>query len=300
MILITGGTGFIGRHLIPELIVKGYEMVLLVNKTLPPEEWSKKTKIIEVDITKKEQVFNLKGYPFKSIIHLAAYIPKEDIPEEFENCLRVNVIGTNNLLEFAKKEGITQFINSSTVMVYGATERPKVFKEKNKASPNTYYGMSKLIGEILCERYRKKFNIKTVSLRYAYIFGQGMPEHFVFKKFLNRALRNEDIEIYGTGRGIRDFIYIKDVVRAIISALEKKAVGVYNIGTGKGTSLLDLAKIIVKILKSKSKILKLDNKKEDKSYLVVDISKAQKILGFHPKFLLEDGIKDFLIKGDSF
>jgi nucleoside-diphosphate-sugar epimerase len=293
LILVRGSTGFIGKALVSELIDRRYEIAVLVNRTPPPDNWKDKVKVIEADITKREQAFKIKDYPFTKVIHLAAYIPKKDSSEELENCLKVNVIGTNNLLELARMKGIKRFINSSSAIVYGVTEKPKVFKEKSRVSPNTYYGMSKLFGEVLCERYRKVASIRAVSLRYSYVYGPGMPEHFVFGKFFRHAVRGEDLQIYGTGIGVRDFIYVKDVISAIMLALENRVVGCCNIGTGKGISLSDLAKIIVSTVKSRSRIFFNPDKKEDKSQPIVDISKARKLLGFHPVYSLEDGLRDF-------
>lgn len=295
MILVTGSTGFIGKTLVFELINRGYKVAVLVNKTPSDNNWVNKVVVLTADITKKEEIFNIKDYPFTKIIHLAAYIPPKDDPEELENCLKTNSIGTNNLLEFARIRGIKRFINSSSAIVYGVTERPKVFKESSRVFPITYYGMSKLSGEMLCERYKKNTDIKTVSLRYSYVYGPGMPEHFVFGKFLNYARKGDDISIYGTGGGVRDFIYIKDVVSAIIIiGIENKAVGCYNIGTGIGTSLYALAKAIIRAINSNSKIIFHQDQKEDKSQLILDISKIRKRLGFQPIYTLEEGLKDYL------
>jgi len=293
LILVTGSTGFIGKALVPELLDRGYKLAVLVNKTPPHNDWIDRVKVLTADIT-KEEIFKIKDYPFTKIIHLAAYIPRKDIPEELENCLKVNVIGTNNLLEFARIREITRFINSSSAIVYDVTERPKVFKENSRVFPKTYYGMSKLFGEMLCERYRKNAGIKTISLRYSYVYGHGMPEHFVFGKFCNLARKGEDIPIYGTGRGVRDFIYVKDIISAIIFVLENKAIGCYNIGTGIGISLSNLAKSIIRTTNSKSRIIFHQDQKEDKSQPILDISKARKRLDFHQLYPLEEGLRDYL------
>lgn len=293
MILITGSTGFIGKALVPELIDRGYKLAVLVNKTPPHNNWIDRVKVLTADIT-KEEIFKIKDYPFTKIIHLAAYVPQKDSPDEFENCLKANVIGTNNLLELTRIRGITRFINSSSAIVYGVTDRPKVFKENSRVFPKTYYGMSKLLGEMLCEGHRKISGIKTISLRYSYVYGYGMPEHFVFGKFCNLARKGEDIPIYGTGKGVRDFIYVKDILSAIILVLENKAVGCYNIGTGIGISLSDLAESIIRITNSKSRIIFHQDQKEDRSQPILDISKARTRLGLHQLYTLEEGLRDYL------
>jgi len=298
LILVTGSTGFIGKALVPELLDRGYKLAVLVNKTPPHNDWIDRVKVLTADIT-KEEIFKIKDYPFTKIIHLAAYIPQKDTPDELENCLKANVIGTNNLLEFARIRGITRFINSSSAIVYDVTERPKVFKENSRVSPKTYYGMSKLLGEMLCEKYRKIASIKTISLRYSYIYGPGMPEHFVFGKFLNFAKKGEDIPIYGTGKGVRDFIYIKDVIKAIMLALEGDIVGCFNIGTSVGISLSELAEKIIRATNSKSRIIFHQDQKEDKSRTILDISKAMKRLSFNPVYTMEKGLTDYLRNSGS-
>jgi nucleoside-diphosphate-sugar epimerase len=298
LILVTGSTGFIGKALVPELLDRGYKLAVLVNKTPPHNDWIDRVKVLTADIT-KEEIFKIKDYPFTKIIHLAAYIPQKDTPDELENCLKANVIGTNNLLEFARIRGITRFINSSSAIVYDVTERPKVFKENSRVFPKTYYGMSKLLGEMLCEKYRKIDSIKTISLRYSYIYGPGMPEHFVFGKFLNFAKKGEDIPIYGTGKGVRDFIYIKDVINAIMLALEGAIVGCFNIGTSVGISLSELAEKIIRATNSKSRIIFHQDQKEDKSQTILDISKAMKRLSFNPVYTMEKGLTDYLRNSGS-
>jgi nucleoside-diphosphate-sugar epimerase len=298
LILLTGSTGFIGKALVPELLDRGYKLAVLVNKTPPHNDWIDRVKVLTADITKVE-IFKIKDYPFTKIIHLAAYIPQKDSPDELENCLKANVTGTNNLLEFARIRGITRFINSSSAIVYDVTERPKVFKENSRVFPKTYYGMSKLLGEMLCEKYRKIASIKTISLRYSYIYGPGMPEHFVFGKFLNFAKKGGDIPIYGTGKGVRDFIYIKDVTKAIMLALEGDIVSCFNIGTSVGISLSELAENIIRATNSKSSIIFHQDQKEDKSQPILDISKAMKRLGFNPVYTLEEGLTDYLRNSGS-
>ncbi|GBD99333.1 UDP-glucose 4-epimerase [bacterium BMS3Abin07] len=294
MILVTGATGFVGKALIPELIRRGYDLAVLINHKIAPDDWKDKVTILKADISKKEEVFYIKDYPFDKIIHLAAYIPLKDEIREFEDCLNVNVIGTNNLLEFAAIRKIQRFIYSSSAIVYGISKEPKIVKEENSAFPITHYGMSKLLGEMLCERYRKVFGIKAVSLRYSYVYGAGMPEHFIFGKFLRKAISGEDIQIYGTGIGVRDFICVKDIVSAIILALESNVVGTFNIGTGIATSLSGLAEIIINITNSKSKIIFYNDEKEDESQPILNILKAEKKLGFQPVYNLENGIRNYV------
>jgi nucleoside-diphosphate-sugar epimerase len=298
LILVTGSTGFIGKALVPELLNRDYKLAVLVNKTPPHNDWIDRVKVLTADITKAD-IFKIKDYPFTKIIHLAAHTPTKDSPDELKNCLEANVIGTKNLLEFARIRGIKRFINSSSAMVYNVTERLKVFRENSRLFPKTYYGMSKLFGEMLCERHKNLYGIKTLSMRYSYVYGPGMPEHFVFGKFVNLARKGKDISIYGSGKGVRDFIYVKDVISAILLALENETAGCFNIGIGKGISLSNLAKSIIRAAKCKSNIIFYQGKKEDLSQLVLDISKAKKDLGFKPKYSLREGLRDFLKNLDS-
>jgi len=289
-ILVTGATGFIGKHLYRKLKELGYQVTGISFEGGKIDG----DKINALDITKKEAVDKfLKNKKFDIIFHLAAFIPKNREEYDLEECLKVNGVGTFNLLLSAKERGVNKFIYSSSASIYNRKNTPWPAKEEY-ASPENIYGLSKLAGENLCEILRKNTKLKTVSLRYASVYGPGQEPYCVLPIFIERALKNRDIEVFGTGQRTQDFIYVKDVVTANIQAAISKTEGVFNVGSGKETSMLELAQEILKVFsKSKSKIKRKAVKKEDKTRFCLNIEKAKNELKFLAKYSLKEGLEDY-------
>lgn len=280
-ILLTGKDGFIGNYLFSRLKELGHKVVGISKD--------------ECDITKKEDVFKLfKKGKFNVVFHLAAFIPERgEDKKDFNQMFLVNVLGTLNFLEASKRYKVKKFIYSSSASVYNREETPMLTKEEY-ASPKSVYGLTKLFGENLCGIFYKNYNLSTVSLRYSSVFGYGQRLNSVLPIFMHKAFQDKNIDIFGEGERSQDFIYVKDVVEANIKAGFSGAQGVFNIGSGKGTSMMELAKIILKVFhNSKSKIVKKQLKSYDKSHFFLNIKKAKKELGFKPKYSLEKALKEY-------
>lgn len=297
MVLVTGATGFIGRYLVAELLKENYEVGILLHKTPVPPNWlsNNYVKVFKVDIT-QEGDFSVipKDIEIEAVFHLAAYIPSVDDLSYFKKCIDVNCIGTHNLLKFCYERKTKKVINSSTVSVYGETTLPSSkLREEHPLRPLTFYGMSKLMGEHLCDKYRRHFNINVISLRYSSVYGLGQSTSTVLPIFIDRCIRNQDIVIFGKGVKMQDFVYVKDVVSANLCALRSNSVGIYNIGSGIGTNIVELAKTMIKVFDAKSTIVFDETKPEDESQIVMDILKAEKDLGYRPRYDLESGLEDY-------
>lgn len=297
MILVTGATGFIGRYLVEELLKENYEIGILVHKSPPPESWlgGNRVKVFKIDITKEKDYFIIpKNIKIEAVFHLAAYIPQEDNPSYFKKCIEVNCIGTYNLLKFCCERKVKKIINSSSVSVYGKVNalRSKL-KEDHPVHPETFYGMSKLMGEFLCEQYMQRFNLEVILLRYSSVCGYGQNKSTVLPIFINKAISHQDLVIFGKGIKGQDFVYVRDVVAANLCTLRSNCKGTYNIGSGMGTNVVELAETIIKIFNSKSKIIFDEIKSEDSSQIIMDISKAEKELGYKSHYDLKSGLKDY-------
>jgi nucleoside-diphosphate-sugar epimerase len=297
MILITGSSGFIGRFLVDTLLEKDYQVTILVNKLPPPKKWldNRRVKILNVNITKREDFLaipaNLK---FEAAIHLAAYIPRNNDNAVLEKSLDTNCLGTENLIQFCLDRQVGKLVYSSSITVYKQPEVQIVkTKEDYLTYPDTFYGMSKLLGEMLCSRTANISKIPTVTLRFSYVYGPGQRTDTVIPIFANNAHASHDITVFGSGGKIRDYIYIKDAVQTIIRTLEKNVTGVFNIGSGQGTSMVELAKKIVTVFQSNSKIILDTEKKEEPSGIIMDISKAEKELEYRVVYPLEKGLADY-------
>lgn len=297
MVLVTGATGFIGRYLVAELLKENYEVGIIQHKTPIPTSWlsNNNVKVFKVDIA-KEAHFSIitKDIDIEAIFHLASYIPAVDNASYFKKCIEVNCIGTHNLLRFGVVRKVKRVINSSSVAVYGETTiHPSKLREEHTLHPLTFYGMSKLMGELLCDKYIRHFNMNIISFRYSSVYGLGQNTSTVLPIFIDRCIRDQNLVIFGRGVKVQDFVYIKDVVSANLCALKYGGTGVYNIASGTGTNVVKLAKTIVKVFNSKSKIVFDETKPEDESQIIMDMSKAYKDLGYRPRYDLESGLEDY-------
>lgn len=244
-ILITGSRGFIGTHLCRGLIREGYTVL---------------------ELTDDIRNINIISAPI--VIHLAAILPQNSNDPFL--LFDINARGTLKLLEAAHRGGVKQFIYASTMSVYSEPQYLPV-DEKHPTHPTTIYGASKLAGEVMCGAYSNLMDI--TILRYGGAYGEGQHEHTAMYKFTAQAKKNEPITIYGDGSQTSDFTHIGDIVRGTILAIGKKP-GIYNIGSGKETSVKELAEKIIKNTKSKSEIVFQD--KTDRPFrFYMDITKAK-------------------------
>jgi len=303
-ILVTGATGFIGSHLCKELIQRGYTVFGLV----------KPSKISDVKLSFDEKKFRLqagdirdvnflyhilKDNNIKAIFHFAAQLP---LGGGLNDCFLysdTNARGTLNLLNAAYLIGVDKFIYASTMSVYSEPPKYLPVDEEHPVQPSTLYSVSKLEGELYCKVFSKAMNI--VVLRYGGAYGKGQPKHKAMYRFINQALSNMPITIYGNGTQTTDFLYIKDVVLSTLLAFEKNKPGLYNIGGGEEISLNELAKRIINLTGSKSEIVLVDKETDRPFRFVFDIRKARKDLGYSPH-PLNEGLSMYIaefVAGDS-
>lgn len=274
-ILVTGAMGFIGSHLCRALIQKKYNVFEL------------KGDIRDLALLKK----TIKQHRIKTIFHLAAALPqKNDIKDPFL-LFEVNAKGTLNLLNAAYLGGVKKFIYASSSSVYSEPPEYLPIDENHPTRPLTIYGISKLAGELCCNAYAKKMAITV--LRYCGAFGGGQDKHYATYRFVNQALKNEPMTIYGSGRQTSDFTYIKDIVQGTILAMEKNKPGIYNISSGQETSIRDLAEKIIKLTGSKSKIMIIKKKITRSFRFFLNIKRAKKVLGYSP-LTLKEGLSEYI------
>ena len=300
-IVVTGGAGFIGSNLVEEL-VKTNQVIVIDNLQGGKREnltAHKNLLFFECDITNKAEMKELtKGSEI--IFHLGALPSITESFKNIEDCIRVNIEGTAILLEVARENKIPRFIFSSTSALYGDDQVvPKV--ETMRTSSKSPYASSKIIGEQFCKIYFENYGIKTISLRYANVYGKNQDPKSeyagVISKFIDGALNDNHLEIFGDGKSTRDFIYVTDVVQANIkAALVENGYGeAYNIGTMIETSIGSLAKNIIKITKSQSVINYLPERKGDVKLSFNNNNKAKTILRWVPRINLKTGLTEMLI-----
>ena len=254
-----------------------------------------KVDLIKADICSKATCLKAtKNIDF--VLHLAALrsVPKSmESPHEYN---RVNIDGTLNMLEAAKENKVKRFVFSSSSSVYGDTD---VFPEKETAIPGPIspYALSKLTGEHYCKIFSLYFGLPAIALRYFNVFGprQSLDDEYavVIPKFIDCLLHNKQPPIFGNGKQSRDFTFVKNVVEANLLAAKASKInyGVFNIANGKDTSVLDLVRILNKILGKNIKALFLEKRKGDVFKTLADIKTSRKLLKFKPVVDFTTGLK---------
>ncbi len=296
-ILITGISGFIGKNLIKKLLKEDYIIYGIVKNRKEIKKIKKYIKlldskrILKIDITNFKRLSRaLRRIKPKYIIHLAALAdPSRDIKnleETFEN----NVIGTLNLLVASKDINYDKFINISTAEVYSSHKVP--FKEGMKPNPVSPYSASKICSETYCNLFSRTYNKPITTLRFFLIYGPNQNTNTFIHAIINNALKNKDI-IMTKGEQKREFTYVNDAVDAIIKTLKNKKSNfeIINIGSGKQHKLIDVAENVIKLTKSKSKIItSLPYRKNELMEYQADTKKAFKLLKWRTKTSLEKGL----------
>lgn len=294
-IMVTGGAGFIGSHLVDKLIEHGHTVAVVDNlssgrkKNLNPKAGFYQIDICSPDIS---QVFK-KVRP-EALFHYAAQI---DVRRSVENPLHdaeINVFGSLNILENCRKFGVKKIIfASSGGTIYGdANVLPT--PETNKELPGSPYAIAKLMVEKYMSFYSKTYNMNYISLRYANVYGprqNSKGEAGVVAIFADKLLANDIPEIFGTGEQTRDYIFIKDAVSAAIHSLSLNYSAIYNVGTGKETSVNEIYELVSKALGKKEKPQYGAARKVEVKKSCLDCGKIRQDLDWRPKYSLEEGIR---------
>ncbi|EIW00677.1 LOW QUALITY PROTEIN: nucleoside-diphosphate-sugar epimerase [Thermoanaerobacter siderophilus SR4] len=294
-VLVTGGAGFIGSHVVDLLIENGYEVVIVDNLSTGKEEFiNKKAIFIKKDIIDEDlcEIFEKEKPDY--VIHQAAQI---DVQKSIDNSVfdaKGNVLGTVNLLECCRKSGVKKIVYASSAAVYGNPEYLPI-DEKHKVNPISYYGISKHTAEHYFEVYRQLYGLKYTILRYANVYGirqDPKGEGGVISIFTDKMLKGERPIIFGDGNQTRDFVYVKDVVKANLLALERGDNEVVNISTNKPTSINELVEMMNKIMNTSLEPVYTEPRKGDIVHSYLDNKKALEVLGWKPEYSLEEGLKE--------
>ncbi len=297
-VLVTGGAGFIGSWTVELLVEKGYRVIIYDNFSTGSMDnvahLVGRVKIVRGDIRNSLQLEEVvKHYGVDSIIHLAALVSVVEAAEKPLEALQINVYGTHNVLEAARRHDLERVVYASSAAVYGDPKYLPI-DEDHPLNPKNIYGATKLGGEALVNSYHENYGLSTISLRYFNVYGPRMkpgPYAGVILKFIERIKQGKPPIIYGDGTQTRDFIYVEDVARANLVALESNATGPYNIGTGIETSINQLAKTIAELMgRPDLKPIYTQPRPGDIKRSVAKIEKAGKRLGWIPSIGIEEGV----------
>ncbi|TEU07800.1 MAG: SDR family oxidoreductase [Candidatus Aminicenantes bacterium] len=301
--LVTGGAGFIGSHIVGELVHRGQSVRIVDNFSTGKKEniapFLEKIELIEGDI-KDFKVCQQAAKDMDFILHQAALT---SVPRSIEDPLltnEVNITGTLNLLLASRDAGVQRFVLASSAAVYGDNPGlPK--KEDMEGFPLSPYAASKRMGELYCQVFNRVFGLSTVSLRYFNIFGprQDPSSQYasVIPNFIGKMLKEEKPVVFGDGEQSRDFLYVSNVVEANILASQAREVSgeVFNIGSGERTSVNAL---VVKLNEVSDKEIKPtygEPRPGDIKHSYADISKARKMLKYEPSVSFSEGLGETVL-----
>ncbi|MGA3191355.1 MAG: NAD-dependent epimerase/dehydratase family protein [Candidatus Bathyarchaeia archaeon] len=301
-ILITGGAGFIGSHLVDRLLVDDFEVTLIDNLStgnldnISRHDGKKNFHLLRGDIRRLDLVKRAVKEA-EAVFHEAAVLSWTGSRKSLVRLNHVNVSGTLALLNASVDSDVKRFIYASSAAVYGEAS-PQPQREDLSPEPISPYGVSKLSAEQYVRVFHKLYGLETVCLRYFNVYGPRQkygPYSGVITKFMNRISKNEPPIIYGDGEQTRDFVNIKDVVDANMLALTtKSAVGeVLNIGTGVASRIRELAKTLQEIMGQKRvKPIRAGLRPADIRHSWADINRAKKVLAYDPKVSLRSGLRE--------
>ena len=291
---VTGGTGFIGSHLVKYLVSEGYDVTVIDNqfrgRLSNLDGVQDKINLVKLDILDydalKNTLQNVDG-----IFHHAALTSVPESYEKEDDYKNVNITGTENIFKIAKEFKI-RVVYASSSSVYGNIEKIPITEDFQR-KPINPYGLTKLEDEFLAESY-SKLDVQIIGLRYFNVFGTGQTLDYagVITKFLDKINEGKSPIIFGNGLQTRDFIFVQDVVKANLAAMISKVKhGFFNIGTGKSTSIRDLAYLMIKISGKSLEPEYGDPLTGDVKLSTADISNSTKLLDWKPETTLEDGLR---------
>jgi UDP-glucose 4-epimerase len=296
-VLVTGGAGFIGSNIVRHLVENGNSVTVLDNfmsgyhSNLEPFS---SVHIIKGDVRDKIAVEEaMQGV--EVVFHLAASVGNKRSIDYPIIDAEINVLGTLQVLEAARKEGVRKIVASSSAGIFGELKTMPI-KEDHPVEPDSPYGCTKLCEEKLCLAYAKLYAIEAVCLRYFNVYGPNQRYDAygnVIPIFVFRMLRNEKLQVYGDGEQTRDFVHVNDIVQANIKAADSIGVnGAFNIASGKNVTINKLVEIITK--GNKTKVEYGPKRPGDVRHSLADLSLAYQKINYNPTVDLEKGIEEYI------
>lgn len=306
-VLVTGGAGFIGSHLVDQLLIEGFDVHAvddfdrfyarrLKEQNIAQHLRTSGYQFTELDICDRDKL-ELLFYKWKPdiVVHLAARAGVRPSVENPAAYVDTNVVGTTNLLDLSVTYGVKRFIFGSSSSVYGLNEKVP-FSEcdpvQRAASP---YAATKIAGEALCQSYANCYGLAIAALRFFTVYGPRQRPDLAIHSFTRKILADEPIQLYGDGTSSRDYTYVTDIVAGIRQALEVPLAGfeVFNLGNDEPTRLIDLVTLLEGVLGKKAIIEWLPMQTGDVPTTWADLTKSKNVLGYSPKVSLAEGLAHF-------
>ena len=305
-ILVTGGAGFIGSHLVEKLLGVGHEVVIVddFNDFYDPQikqaniaGFAKDVAVCHVDLRENDSVRTVfSREKVDVVVHLAARAgvrPSIQSPRLYYD---TNVLGTLHLLEAARAKGVERFIFASSSSVYGASKTVPFSEQEHLTQTLSPYAATKIGGEFLCSTYSHLYKMQIVALRYFTVYGPRQRPDLAIHQFTRRICAGDPIDQFGDGTTQRDYTYIDDTIQGTMAALDYNGppYDVFNLGESQTIQLKDLISAIENAVGKKAKISRLSEQPGDMPRTYADISKARKLLGYNPTTKLSEGLPKFV------
>jgi UDP-glucuronate 4-epimerase len=305
-ILVTGGAGFIGSHLVEKLLAAGHEVAVLddFNDFYDPQikhaniaGFAKDVTMHHVDLRDGASVRNLfHRQKFETVAHLAARAGVRPSIQHPQLYYDTNISGTLHLLDAASVTKVERFIFASSSSVYGASKTVPFSEDQHLTQTLSPYAATKIAGEFLCSTFSHLYQMRVIALRYFTVYGPRQRPDLAIHQFTRRIHAGQPIDQFGDGSTRRDYTYIDDVIQGTMAALKYDGplFDIFNLGESETIQLQDLIGAIENALGKKAKINRLPEQAGDMTLTSADISKARKLLGYDPTTRFSDGLPRFI------
>ncbi len=304
-ILVTGGAGFIGSHVVEQLCARNETVTVLddFNDFYQPASKyrnlsgvANRATIITTDIRdagKLREIFQQTR--FDAVIHLAARTGIRPSLTQARLYTDVNITGTQNLLELAHEFGIKKFIFASSSSVYGVNQRVPFREDDSLSHPISPYAATKLAGEALAHVYHHLYQMEIVCLRFFTVYGPRQRPDLAIHKFTRAIFAGQPIELFGTGATRRDYTHITDIVQGVLAALDRPlGFEIINLGDARTVELRELVALLEKITGRHADIRNLPDQPGDVPITFANIEKARRLLDYRPRVAIETGLAGFI------
>jgi len=305
-VLVTGGAGFIGSHLVDRMLAEGWRVTVVDNfdpfynpqvkeENIRSHLDSSSYKLVRADIRDLDTLKTYLSGEYDVIVHLAARAGVRPSIQDPLGYQEVNVRGTQNLLELAKEWGVKQFVFASSSSVYGVNPHVPWSEEDHVLLPISPYASTKVSGELLGHVYSHLYGIRFIALRFFTVYGPRQRPDLAIHKFARLMLNQEEIPVYGDGSTRRDYTYVDDIIQGICGALsyQKSLYEIINLGNNKTVALGELIKSLERVLGVKAQTRQYPMQPGDVPQTWAKLDKARRLLGYQPLTDLATGLERF-------
>ena len=305
-IIVTGGAGFIGSHLVDRLLARGDEVTCLddFNDFYDPESkranlraasMRRRFRLVEADLNDQRALVEAFSPPPDLVVHLAARAgvrPSVDDPELY---YRVNCEGTARLLQACRKRGVGRFVFASSSSVYGGNEKVPFAEDDAVEHPVSPYAATKRAGELLCHTFHHLYGMHTSCLRFFTVYGPRQRPEMAIHKFTRRISEGRTITLFGDGRSSRDYTYIDDIVDGVVAAIGRPAgFRIYNLGGAQPIELNALVRLIADALGREPVLEYAPDQPGDVPRTWADLGRSAAEMGYAPRVPIEEGVRRFV------